>query len=341
VTDLLVAGGGPVGLAVAVRARLAGLDVTVVEPRPGPVDKACGEGLMPSAVAALRALGIEPAGRPFTGIAYVRDGLRVEARFRRGPGLGVRRTVLHAVLAARAAALGVTTVRDRVESVVQDGSGVEAAGLRARWLVAADGLHSPVRRGLGLDRPARSGWGGARYGLRQHFRVAPWTDVVEVHWSAGAEAYVTPVADDLVGVALLGPAGPGFRPLLAQFPQLLDRLGDAPTVTAVRGAGPLRQRARAASAGRVLLVGDAAGYVDALTGEGIATGLATAQAALDAVRAGHPERYDAAWRAATRRYRWTTSALLAAAQLPVTRRALVPAAVRAPGLFARIVDSLA
>ena len=90
----------------------------------------------------------------------------------------------------------------------------------------------------------------------------------------------------------------------------------------------------------MLLVGDAAGYVDALTGEGLATGLATAAAAVRAVLEGRPEAYDARWRAATRRYRWITLSLLAAANRPLVRRAIVPSAVRAPWLFSRLVNAL-
>ena len=96
--DLLVAGGGPVGLAVAIGARAAGLSVAVVEPRAVPVDKACGEGLMPAAVAALGRLGVPVTGRPFVGIRYLSPGRAVAANFRAGPGLGVRRTTLHAAL---------------------------------------------------------------------------------------------------------------------------------------------------------------------------------------------------------------------------------------------------
>ena len=337
--DVLVAGGGPVGLAVALHARAAGLSVTVVEPRGTPVDKACGEGLMPAAVAQLAALGVAPEGRPFVGIRYLAPGRSVAARFRAGPGLGVRRTTLHAALVARAADLGVGRLDAAVRGVEQDADGVCAAGLRARWLVAADGLHSPLRRALGLQAGAPS---PARYGLRRHYAVQPWSSHVEVYWADDAEAYVTPVGERLVGVALLtGRTGTSYDVLLVGFPALTARLRGAEPATAVRGAGPLRQVARAPRAGRVLLAGDAAGYVDALTGEGLAVGLATAQAAVAALAADRPETYPPVWRQVTRRYRWSSSALLAVAGRPALRRRLVPAAAALPSVFGLAVDHVA
>ncbi len=336
--DLLVAGGGPVGLAAAIRARRSGLEVTLVEPRTDPVDKACGEGLMPGGVAALRDLGVHPQGRDFHGIRYVADGRVAEARFTAGPGLGVRRTSLHGALARAADDAGVNRVVGRVSAVQQETDHVAAAGLRARYLVAADGLHSPVRHSLGLDRRAR---GAARYGLRRHFGVRPWTDLVEVHWSATAEAYVTPVADEVVGVAVLTGPGRAYDEVLADFPALQARLRDGEPITEVRGAGPMRQTSAARSQGRVLLVGDAAGYLDALTGEGLATGLATAEAAVAAVLADRPADYEQSWRRATRRYRMLTGGLLAVVARPRARRALVPAAARVPWGFRAAVDALA
>ena len=272
--DVLIAGGGPAGLATAIRCAQAGLAVTVAEPRPGPVDKACGEGLMPGAVARLAAIGVHPAGRPFRGIRYLDSRRRADALFHDGPGLGVRRTTLHAALAARAVQLGIPVLPVRVTGFTQHRHGVSAAGVEARYLVAADGLHSVIRRACALDpRPARH----PRFGLRRHFRMTPWADMVEVYWARGSEAYVTPVADDLVGVAFLGGGGGGFDSRLAAFPALRERLSGAPPASSVRGAGPLRQDVRSRVAGSVLLVGDASGYLDALTGEGI--GMALAQAA--------------------------------------------------------------
>ena len=345
--DVLVVGAGPVGLAAAIEAALAGLRVAIIDPRPGPVDKACGEGLMPGAVAALARLGVNPQGMDVRGISYIAGSHRAYAPFPAGPGRGVRRTVLHQALVARAEQTGVRRVLGRVRVLTEDAGGVRAEGPgcseRARWVVAADGLHSPLRRHLGLSRPP-GGLGPARparYGLRRHYRIAPWTDLVEVHWGRDAECYLTPVAPDLVGVALLGPSGPSYAERLASFPEVAARLRLAVPVGPVLGAGPLRQPVAARRRGRVLLVGDAAGYVDAITGEGIAVGLACARALVDCLRQGVPQDYDAAWHVASRRYRLLTETLLAATAAPPLRRALVPACARAPRVFRAVVGELA
>ncbi|MFC3688647.1 NAD(P)/FAD-dependent oxidoreductase [Aquipuribacter hungaricus] len=349
--DLVVVGGGPVGLATAVGAAQQGLSVVVLDPREGPADKACGEGLMPGARASLERLGVRlrpgPDAHEMVGIRYLSPGHVAEARFRAGPGLGVRRTVLSAALQARAEEVGVVRERVRAGTPVDDGDGVLVGGLRARWCVAADGLHSPTRRALGLDvPPPRRPAGGARpdgrrFGLRRHYRTAPWGSHVDVLWSRDAEAYVTPVAPDVVGVAVLTSADGDLDSHLARFPGLAARLAGVPHASTTRGAGPLRQVARRRVAGRVLLVGDAAGYVDALTGEGIAVGLACAREAVACVVADDASSYERRWHAASRRYRLLTEGLLAASSVPVLRRGLVPAAERLPRLFGAVVDRLA
>ncbi len=336
--DLLVVGGGPVGLATALHAARAGLDVEVRERRAGVLDKACGEGLMPGAVAALAELGVPPLeGHPLLGIRYL-DGVRqARADFRHGAGLGVRRTTLHRALREAVAAAGVPVVERGVDAVETRGDAVVVDGERVGHVIAADGLHSTVRRRVGLEGPpARL----RRYGLRTHVSVTPWSSHVEVHWSPRAEAYVTPVAADRVGVALLSAARRPLAELVADFPGLLARLPDRGW-TQVRGAGPLRQRSTRRVAGRVLLVGDAAGYVDALTGEGLALGLAEARAAVAAVVDGDPAAYERRWRHLRRRHDLLTSGLLTATRVPWLRRRLVPAASRAPGVFSAAVDQLA
>ena len=335
--DVLVVGGGPAGLAAAIRCAGVGLSVAVAEPRPGPIDKACGEGLMPAAVARLAEIGVAPPGRPFRGIRYVDPRHQAQALFRDGTGLGVRRTALHAALAARAAQLGVAVLPVRVTGVAQDAGRVVAAGIEARYLVAADGLHSPIRRACALDPPpARR----ARYGLRRHYRVAPWTDLVEVHWAPGTEAYVTPVAEDLVGVAVLGSARGDFDSRLAAFPALRDRLTGAEPVGQVRGAGPLRQDVRHRVAANVLLVGDAAGYLDALTGEGISVALAQAAVLADCLAAGRAADYERAWRRVSRKSRLLTGGLLWSRHRALLAPRIVAAAERLPTLFTAIVNQV-
>jgi flavin-dependent dehydrogenase len=337
--DILVAGGGPIGLACAIEAARRDLSVAVIEPRTGPVDKACGEGLMPGAVDALHRLGVTPVGVPFLGIAYVDAKGVARHAFRHGPGLGVRRTALHEALATRAESVGVDRIDGRVEDVHQDSDSVRVGDVSASWLLACDGLHSTVRSLVGLDpkRPASH----RRFGLRRHVRMTPWSEYVEVHWSPLGEAYVTPVADDLVGIAVLAAVGAKYDDVLAQIPSLRARVDGAEWATPVRGAGPLHQRVPARVAGRVLLVGDAAGYVDALTGEGIRTGLACAEAVVAAVAAGRPGSYERDWRRVTRSYRVLTTSLLASTRPRPVRRHIVTAARALPPVFGRAVEALA
>ncbi|MFD7256770.1 NAD(P)/FAD-dependent oxidoreductase [Streptomyces sp. NPDC059874] len=340
--DLLVVGGGPAGLATAIHGALAGFDVVVAEPRPTPIDKACGEGLMPGAVRALDALGVEVPGRPLRGIRYVDAAgeRRAEAVFRAGQGLGARRTVLQEALAARAARLGVPVLQRRVRRVSQYDAYVTADGMAARYLVAADGLHSPTRRALGLSvRPAASRQ-PPRYGLRRHYDVEPWSDLVEVHWSAGCEAYVTPLGPRQVGIAVLTSEQLPYDAQLARFPLLVSRL-DTAGRTPVRGAGPLRQQARSRVAGRVLFVGDAAGYVDALTGEGLALALTAAAELVRCLREGRPQAYERAWCRLSRNYRLLTRSLLWARNQPRLAPLITPAAAHFPGLFQHAVNLLA
>lgn len=339
--DIMVAGAGPAGLATALFAAEKGLAVTVVDPRatsPSPIDKACGEGLMPGAVTALRGLGVEPPGREFRGIGYFDGRHSAESLFRSGCGIGARRTDLHAALLSAVAAAGIPVLPRRVSDISQRENSVAAAGLTARYLVAADGLHSPISRSLGLDVPVRRTH--RRWGVRRHFAIAPWSDLVQVHWSERSEAYVTPVGPSLVGVAVLSSDRAPFDEQLSHFPVLVDRLGRAEGGP-VRGAGPLRRRTSRRVAGRVLLVGDAAGYVDALTGEGIAVSLACARSLVDCVAADRPAEYETRWLRDSRRFRALTSTLLWASGRPLIRRSLVPAAQRLPWVFDAAVGQLA
>ena len=342
--DVAIVGAGPAGLATAIAAAQTGLRVVVLDRERLPHDKPCGEGLMAPGLEALVALGVELEGHPIAGIRYVQeDASAVEGRLPR-PGLGVRRTALSAAMIERAARAGVEVrerqaVRDHHRAEDRITLTLERGSLNARFLVAADGLHSPIRRREGLERvlPAE------RFGARQHFALAPWTSHVEIHLAPGAEAYVTPVAPDQLGVAFLFIRG--ALPRLEDFPHLSAKLAGARATSSLRGAGPFRHAARALTTERLALVGDAAGYVDAITGEGISLGLASgrllgsllAQAIADDGRPRALARYLTDWRARYRRYALATSALLALARRPRLRRNVLALLTRQPAVFARLL----
>lgn len=292
---------------------------------------------MPHALALLQRMDVQPPGKPFHGITYLDSRHRVTGRFRGGAGRGVRRTALHAGLLDAATAAGVHIEHGDIGPVSQNATSVHCNGFHARYLAAADGLHSPIRTGLGLAQESR---GPRRWGIRRHILMAPWSDCVEVYWSDDEEAYVTPVADDCVGIAVLTSRRGGFDEHLRAFPALQERIcGQAHGQD--RAAGPLRQKVRSRTAGRVMLVGDAAGYVDALTGEGLGIAFGAAEILVDCVAADRTGDYDRLWRKMSRRYRLLTAAVLRGSGMPMVRPRIVPAAARFPRVFRAAVNLLA
>ncbi|MCU1403894.1 MAG: FAD-binding protein, partial [Glaciihabitans sp.] len=336
-------------------------------------DKACGEGLMPGALPLLRRIGVDPPGHPLRGVTYsdgTGDSPRVTHRFTTGEGRGVRRTTLHRALADRAKELGVATISGRavavrintsldgtttaavqVESVSRDPSTpgeLHGEWITAHYLLACDGLHSTIARLAGLRAtaaPARSATHRPhhtprRFGVRQHYAVAPWSDNIEVYYGPSAEFYITPVSDGEVGVAMLAAQGTDFDKALQALPELARRLEGAAPASSRRGAGPFGQTTLARQRGPVLLVGDASGYVDAITGEGLRLGIAQAAIAVRCIATNQPERYNRAWAKETRQFRLLTSGLVIFATSPA-RRLIVPLAVRLPRLFGLVVERLA
>lgn len=301
--DLVIVGGGPVGLVTAIHGALGGLQVTVLEartPEQGSLDKACGEGLMPAGVAHLKALGVvlDPAGsHPFGGIVWEENGVRAVGRFPHGQGLGVRRLTLSRALRARAFELGVALQEGtRATGLSARGVLTEQGLVPADLIVGADGLNSRVRKWAGLS----AGVGDLkRFGLRRHVRMTPWSDQVEVYMAQGVECYLTPAAQDQVGVAFLWSGSKErFESLIERFPQVAERIAGAPQCSPDRGAGPLHQKVLsvlgAVEGTPVALVGDAAGYLDACTGEGLSLGFKQGQALIAALQAGELESYPSA-----------------------------------------------
>jgi menaquinone-9 beta-reductase len=355
--DVLVVGGGPAGLAVAAAAAGRGLDVLLLERRFLPVDKACGEGLLPRAVEALDALGalrlLAPADcSPLRAIHWIDEGgAQAEARLPPPGGLGVRRLALSEALARRAREQGAelwdgTAVLEHRREADQMVARTEVGEVAARILVAADGLASPIRQREGLTGPAR---GPRRFGLRRHFAVAPWGDAVEVHFGRGAEAYLTPAGASRVGLAFLFQEGAaaGFDALLSRFPRLAGRLAGATADSRPLGAGPLLRSAGSRVADRLVLAGDAGGYVDAITGEGLSLAFEGAlalsrllpEALARGARCETLRPFEEAMRARYRRYAAVTRLVLSMARRPRVRRGVVIRLARHPRLFEALVRS--
>jgi flavin-dependent dehydrogenase len=292
--DVVIVGGGPAGLAAAIGWAKAGASTCLVERGTFPVDKPCGEGLLPNGVALLERLGVGPTelervGRPIAGIRYLgRVGVSAEARFEHGRAVGLKRVDLSSLL------LSCARRYERLEIVegyaaslgTRPGGGVDVAfggrRLSPRLVVIADGLGSRTARTIGIAFRAAA---PKRWGARQHFAGEPWTDHVEVHFGDGFEAYVTPVQDG-VNVAILwdqsraafDPGRPVIEVAVERLPRLAKRLMGWTVIDRAQAAGPFRQQPRERSRDGVVLIGDAAGYLDPLTGEGV--GLALVQAAL-------------------------------------------------------------
>src|ERR1700732_1521213 len=306
--DVFVIGGGPAGLATAIAARRRGLSVVLADGAVPPIDKPCGEGLMPDAVQALHQLGITiPEGEayPFRGIRFVSDGIRAEAAFPRGTAYGIRRTDLHRTMLDHAAACGVHMLwQAAVTGLHPEGALVAGELVRARWVVGADGTGSRVRSWAKLDELDAPPKKNLRFAFRRHYRVAPWTGFMELHWGRDCQVYVTPVSREEVCVALIS-SSPKLRLRLkdglGEFPELRAHLENAELASSERGAITVTRRLRRVYRGGAVLVGDASGGVDAITGEGLC--LTFRQAALlgDCLASGDLARYQKGHRRLIRR----------------------------------------
>jgi flavin-dependent dehydrogenase len=296
--DVVIVGGGPAGLAAAIALRQKGIECTVVEALEPPIDKCCGEGLMPDALHSLKALGVEireEEGYPFQGIRFANSTHRVVADFPNGAGIGVRRTHLHQRMSDRAREVGVrlmwgnrAALRSREELVV---NGVPT---RFRWLIGADGTASQVRRWAGLAAEKAF---GQRFGFRHHYEIAPWSEYVEVHWGAIGQVYITPVARDRVCVVFITRSGRVAREhFLNGFPEVARKLVGAPIVTKGRGAVSLTRKLNRVANETVALIGDASGSADAITGEGLAQSFRQAVALAASIEDGKLSEYNKAHR---------------------------------------------
>jgi flavin-dependent dehydrogenase len=329
--EVLVVGGGPAGLAAAIAARLQGFDVAVADAAHPPIDKACGEGILPVGVEALRRLGVSLGGDdgfPFRGVRFICGAASVEARFREGGGIALRRTRLHDLLVRRAAGLGVRLLWGATIGGTSNLGG-------CRWLVGADGEHSFVRREAHLDATRSL---STRFGFRRHYQLAPWTDMVEVHWGSRCQVYVTPVGPGEIGVALLSrDSHLRLDAALDEFPALGRRLQAAHPDGIERGAVTTSRRLQRVFRGRTVLIGDASGSVDAISGDGLSLSFLQAHALAGALARGDLNSYQAEHRRLGRNPAMMASVLLLLDRFPWLRRMVLNGLAFEPSIFSRLL----
>ena len=352
--DVLIVGAGPAGLASAIASARQGLHVEVVDAMKPPIDKACGEGLMPDSLEALAALGFsnldqllrQTPNHLLRGIRFLDDSaspnpVTTEAAFPQKPGRGIRRTVLHQILLDRAHSLGVRFHwENSVQNIAPTSGGTlvhsNRQTLRTRYLIGADGPRSRVATWAGLtDDSVQS----RRIGLRQHYTIAPWTDFVEVYWSNIGQAYVTPNSSNEVCVAFI--ANKKFsssEQALSYFPALRHHLAAAQSNGPARGSITLNRKLRRVTNGNIALIGDASGSVDAVTGEGMALCFRQAAVLSTALRANDLTLYQQAHRRIQRVPTLMSRSLLLMDRSPVLRDAVLQIFQRNPWLFERLLQ---
>jgi flavin-dependent dehydrogenase len=248
---------------------------------------------LPQGAAALRALGIPLPPEdtyPFRGIQFVDQEYSARADFANETGVSVRRVKLHQLLVDQALAAGVEfRWGAKVTGIDQETVTTAKRTFHYDWLVGADGHNSRVRKWAGLEGVTRR---RKRFGFCSHFQVTPWSNVAEVHWARGCQIFITPLAGQEVGVAVLSSdSGLRLAGALPRFPALAEKLRGATPTTRESGDTTGLITLPGVTRGRVALVGDASGSVDAVTGHGLSLSFQQAIALAEAMEQGDLKSY--------------------------------------------------
>jgi geranylgeranyl reductase family protein len=310
--DALIVGSGPAGSSLAVGLARAGASVLLVESSRHPRPKACAEYASPRILEELGRIGMAPD--EWTDAAVPLGGMHIHAgehssviRYadRRGSrsAWGLDRKAFDARLASHAVERG-AELRERASAVrLEAGRGrVRGAWIRYRetgreelvtadWTIGADGVRSTVARLVGVERQVRF---PRRLGLVAHYSGTDGlTGHGEMHVGAGGYIGLAPMpgGELNVGMALPMDGASGssrvrFEGAIAAIPAVTQRLAGAQRLTPIRGAAPIGHRVSRVAGPGWLLIGDAAGFVDPFTGEGIHRALRSARAAADAILGG-------------------------------------------------------
>jgi menaquinone-9 beta-reductase len=338
-SDVTVIGGGPAGLAAAIAIAQKGYRASLFDCAAPPVDKACGEGLMPDSLGVLQRLGVEippEAGARFRGIRFSNGRSSVLADFPRGVGIALRRTALHTLLKHRAEACGVDLFWGvKHVQLVEGGVSVDGQFIASKLVIGADGQNSKVRREAGLDRVRTE---RRRFGFRRHYRTEPWSSYMELHWGPKSQIYITPVTDGEICVSLIS-RDPQLRleSALKDYPEVSERLRGALPISSERGALTVSRSLRSVCRPGLALVGDASGSVDAVTGEGMCLSFKQALSLADAFASRDLQSYAAAHRAIGLRPRTMASLMLILDRHSGIERRVLAALARHPEVFASLL----
>ena len=303
-----------------------------------PIDKACGEGLMPDSLAALGALGVRlpTVGSELRGIRFFDDSHTVSADFPHGAGRALRRVVLHELLVEQAERVGVRmlwgvkNVDTRRGRVSYNGGHIDAP-----LIVGADGQKSCVREEAELGEVCSE---RRRYGFRMHYGCAPWSRYVEIYWATHFQIYVTPVANDQVCVALIS-TDPHLRleAALKMIPELAERLRGFPATTPEKGSLSLSRKLRRVYGNGYVLLGDASGSVDAITGEGMCLAFSQSIALVRALDGGDLRLYQRSHREIAARPRRMAALMLMLDRNQTLRRKAMAALAAHPQIFSSLL----
>jgi menaquinone-9 beta-reductase len=369
--DVVIVGAGPAGAVAATVLARAGAAVRILDRAVFPRDKLCGDTVNPGTLALLRRLrmadAVEAKGLPIDGMLLTGDDVAIRGRYPEGlHGRALARRDLDWALLEQAIAAGAsfepcvavrrlrldTSARQPVASGVVCGTNGSARTIRSRVVIAADGRRSVIAFGLGLARhPVRP----RRWAIGAYFeQVAGMSTLGEMHVRQGRYVGIAPLPGGLTNVCLVRPwqAGDGssrnpadlLRRELACDPMLRDRFASARLVTEPSVLGPLAVDVTPPAVDGLLLAGDAAGFIDPMTGDGmrfaVSGGELAARAALDALERGWAGVQARLTRDRAREFRakWRFNrALRALVASPAGLRLAGALAPAAPSLFQAIV----
>jgi flavin-dependent dehydrogenase len=304
-----------------------------------PIDKACGEGIMPDGLLALRAIGVDLTGlaaSPFEGIRFVDAAGETHARFPRGGGLGMRRAALHSILVAKAESAGVCLAWGTgVEAVRQGEVVADGTTIKSQYIVCADGQNSSLRQTVGLDTGKLY---RLRYGFRTHYQMKPWSPFVEVHWADCGQIYVTPVgAEELCVVFITSDQHIRLDDALPMFPELRERLAGQTISDRAMGGITATRKLKAVTHGRIALVGDSSGSADEITGDGLSLAFQQATALADAMCSGDLNEYQRKHDKISRLPRTMGELMLVMHDYPWVRKKMFRGFSQSPQMFEKLL----